>query len=176
MVAEFSLVEYIVNPLAFDYRIVSAVEIGRISLPIMAGIKSGRDIEDAVIGVIQFLIGIDLLIENAVNGECHTGSLTITHLVEMDRGFFTTHPTTGYQVGRKRHEPTVGVVIGSAGLGQTPVKPLSKSMRTATVTAGLPLRRRSSTASSTTFVSQPPTFTAEVAQRLTSLTRQPVRF
>src|SRR5690606_38664120 len=78
-------------------------------------VESCRYFKLPVIVVVQFLVGINLLVEDPVYGECHAGTLAICHTVKMDGPLFTAHPTSCHQVGSERHEPAIGVVVCRTG-------------------------------------------------------------
>lgn len=52
----------------------------------------------------------------SVDRQCHCGSLTLRHSVEMDITLVAAYPHSRNEVGREAHKPSVGVVVGRTGL------------------------------------------------------------
>ena len=58
----------------------------------------------------------DFLIEQAGNGQRQTCTLSVAHAVEVYVSILTAYPCAGNKVGCKRHEPTIGIIVGRTGL------------------------------------------------------------
>ena len=67
--------------------------------------------------VAQRRVGINLLHEDSPNRQCHGGTLTHTHRIEVDITLLAAYPATAHQLRRKGDEPTITVVVGSTRLG-----------------------------------------------------------
>ncbi|MPM36195.1 hypothetical protein SDC9_82790 [bioreactor metagenome] len=84
---------------------------------IVARLEICGNIKFPVIGIFQLGIGIYPLVEQSVNGQCSSSSLSVSHTVEVNGRFLPAYPGRCYYLGCERHKPRIGIVVGRSGFG-----------------------------------------------------------
>ena len=75
----------------------------------------------ALVFLVIACVGMKHLDKLATDGECGLGTLTESSRSEMDTPILATYPASDNKFGADRHKPSVGVIVGRAGLA-TPIR------------------------------------------------------